>query len=203
MLHRLCVMAALVLLVGQAPAADGNLTESLKKETVTLKSAGPLAFGPQGILFIGDPQAAAIYAVDTGDRTAAETTDRPKVEGINDKIASMLGTEAKGIRINDLAVNPISGTTYLSVMRGQGANAAPVIVKVSRAGKLSEFALNDVRSSKAMIENAAAGRNRQEAITHLAYLNGRVVVAGLSNEEFASKLRHPLPVRQDRCRHQH
>ena len=31
-------------------------------------SAGPLAFGPEGVLFIGDPQGAAIFAIDTGDR---------------------------------------------------------------------------------------------------------------------------------------
>ena len=32
-----------------------------------LKSAGPLAFGPRGILFIGDPKGAAIFAVETKD----------------------------------------------------------------------------------------------------------------------------------------
>src|ERR1700722_13696919 len=151
MLHRLCALAALAILVGQAPAADTNLTDSLKKETVTLKSAGPLAFGPQGILFIGDPMAATIYAVDTGDRNAAESTDRPKVEGINEKVASRLGTEAKDIRFADLAVNPISGMTYLSVARGRGPDAAPVIMRVSRNGEVNEFPLKDVKSSKATI----------------------------------------------------
>jgi len=193
MLHRLCALAALAILVGQAPAADESLTQSLKKETVTLKSAGPLAFGPQGILFIGDPQAAAIYAVDTGDRTAAETTDRPKIDGIDEKVASLLETEAKQIRFADLAVNPISGTTYLSVARGRGPDATPVIVRVNRAGQPSLFSLKDVNSAKATIENAKTG-GRQEAITQLAYFKGRVIVAGLSNEDWASKLRAiPFP----------
>jgi len=35
---------------------------------------------------------------------------------------------------------------------------------------------------------SAGGRNRSQSITKLAYSNGRVWVAGLSNEEFASKL---------------
>src|SRR5262245_61363541 len=35
--------------------------------TADLKSAGPLAFGPNGVLFIGDPQASAVFAIDTGD----------------------------------------------------------------------------------------------------------------------------------------
>src|SRR5437763_8089290 len=104
-----------VLAVGLVSAADADPTASLEAKTVTLKSAGPLAFGPQGILFIGDPQAAAIYAVDTNDRTTPKSTDRPKVEGINEKIASKLGTEANQVRIADMAVNPISGNCYLSV----------------------------------------------------------------------------------------
>jgi len=152
-----------------------------------------LAFGPQGILFIGDPQAAAIYAVDTGDRAKPDSTNKPKVEGIDTKVAALLGTEAKQVRIADLAVIPISGTTYLSVARGAGPEAQAVIVSVSRAGKLNEVSLKDVKSAKAAIPNAN-DRRRQEAITHLAYVKGRVYVAGLSNEEFSSKLRSiPFP----------
>jgi len=142
----------------------------------------------------GDAHAATIYAVDTGDRKAGETTDRPNVEGVNDKIASMLGTEAKEIRINDLAVNPISGTTYLSVARGKGVDAPGVIVRVNRTGKLDELSLKDVKCAKATITNAKDGRGRQEAITQMAYLNGRLIVAGLSNEDWASTLRSiPFP----------
>ncbi len=195
MLHRLCAFALVALLAAGSVNADTkDLTGSLTKGSVQLKSAGPLAFAPEGILLIGDPQAATIYAVDTGEKVAPKETGRPKVEGIDEKAASLLGTEAKEVRINDLAVNPASGTTYLSVARGRGPEAAAVILRVSRAGELSEFPLKDVKMAKTEIANAAAGRNRQEAITHLAYLNGRVVVAGLSNEEFASKLRAiPFP----------
>lgn len=192
-LWSLAALAAVAVLAGPACAAD-DLTASLKKETVELKSAGPLAFGPQGILFIGDPQAAAIYAVDTGDRAKPDSTNKPKVEGIDTKVASLLGTEADQVRIVDLAVNPISGTTYLSVARGSGAKAQPVIVTVNRAGKLDQLSLKDVKSARAEIANAIEGRMRQEAITHLAYVKGRLYVAGLSNEEFASRLRAiPFP----------
>src|SRR5262249_28274134 len=98
------------------------------------------------------------------------------------------------VQVKDLAVNPISGTTYLSVARGRGPGAAPVILRVSREGKLSELKLSNVKSSRAAIPNTAKGRSGLEAITHLGYVKGRVLVAGLSTEEWASKLRSiPFP----------
>jgi len=213
MLHRLCALTALAALfvaVGQpcAPAEETSPTASLKTATVELKSAGPLAFGPDGILFVGDPQAAAIYAIDTGDRTASASKVRPKVEGIDEKIGSLLGAET--ILIKDLAVNPISGTTYLSVARGKGPTAPAILLRLTREGKLSELSLKEVKSAKAMIPNPPAvnakvkgkrkgkGPDRQDAITHLAYVKGRLIVAGLSNEEFSSKLRAiPFPFEKD------
>jgi len=208
MLHRLCAFSALVALcltAGRTSAAEADLTGSLKKGTVELKSAGPLAFGPQGILFIGDPKTATIHAIDTGDRTASESTERPKVEGINGKIASLLGVEAEDVLIKDLAVNPISGTTYLSVARGKGPKATPVLLSVTRTGKLTEVALKDVKTASTTIPDPAkdeepkgGGRFRYnlrlDAITQLAYFKGRLLVAGLSNEAFSSKLRSiPFP----------
>jgi hypothetical protein len=180
-----------------ATARAGDLTDSLKRGTPELRSAGPLAFGPEGVLFVGDPQAAAVYAIDTGDRQAPTTTDRPKVEAIDEKIASLLGIEAKQLLIADLAVNPISGNTYLSVARGRGPDAKPVLVRADRSGKLSEFALRDVPHARATLPNAAEGRTRAEAITHMAYVKGRLLVAGLTNEEFSSRLRSiPVPFKE-------
>jgi hypothetical protein len=176
-----------------APAAADNFLDSLKKGTPDMKSAGALTFGPQGILFVADTQGATIFAIDTEDRTASKSTDRPKVEGIDEKIASILGTEAKQLLFNDMAVNPISGNTYLSMSRGKGNDAKPAIVKVDRSGKVSDLALKDVKFSKVTLPNAS-DKSRKDAITCLAFVKDKLYVAGLSNEEFASKLRSiPFP----------
>ena len=103
----------------------------------------------------------------------------------------MLGTDPKQIAINDLAVNPRSGNVYLSVSRGRGPDAMPVIVRINADGKLEELALENVRFAKAEIPNAPGAkqpRQRNESITDLAYVDGRVFLAGLSNEEFSSRL---------------
>jgi hypothetical protein len=179
--------AALLLLAGAARASD--LLDGLKPGTPDLKSAGPLCFGPEGILFVGDPQGAAVFALDTGDRTAPTTADRPKVEGLDDKIAALLGIDAKQLLVNDAAVNPISGNVYLSVARGKGPDAAPALLRVGRDAKIQEVPLKDMKFAKAALPNAVEGQRRQEAITHLAFVKGRLYIAGLSNEDFASNLR--------------
>jgi hypothetical protein len=195
MLSRSRLLLSAVLSIGLVASSLGaDLTDSLKKGTPELKSAGALAFGPDGVLFVGDPQGAAIFAIDTGDKAPAGGAI--KVEKIDEKIAGMLGTDAKGILINSVAVNPASGNAYLSVSRGKGPDAKPAILRVDAKGKIEELSLKDVKFAKAELPNASS-KNRQEAITGLAFLKDRVLVAGLSNEEFASRFRViPYPFKE-------
>src|SRR5262245_60187384 len=105
-----CVVLLTAMTAG--PAFAGDATNGLKEGAPALKSIGPLAFGPNGILFIGDPQGAAIFAIDTG--TAKGGAAAPvHVKGIDGKISALLGTTEKDILINGLAVNPLSGDIYL------------------------------------------------------------------------------------------
>jgi hypothetical protein len=106
----------------------------------------------------------------------------------------MLGTTPDDVLINDIAVNPGSGNVYLSISRGKGANAAPALIRIDATGKPSEVKWSDLKFAKATLNNiaaaaAAAGNQRNPAITDLAYADGKVIVAGMSNEEIASKLR--------------
>ena len=146
--------AGICLCAAMASAAEP--TASLKQGKPDLKSAGPLAFGPEGILFVGDTRGAALFAIDTGDRAPA-TEKRPvEIKDVAGKVAAMLGTNSKQIQINDLAVNPRSGQVYLSVARGRGPDAVPVIVRINGNGTPEELALDNVRFAKAEIPNAPA-----------------------------------------------
>jgi len=192
---RITIGAALALLLLSVTATTADLTESLKPGKADLKSAGALAFGPDGVLFVGDSIGGMIYALDTQDRTASQAT-AVEVMGLGDKIAAMLGTTADQITVNDVAVNPASKKTYVSVSRGTAADAAPVIVRVDTNGKLDALALDNVRHASVALPNPVnastegRGRNpRLQAITDLAFMDNRVFVAGLSNEEFSSTLR--------------
>ncbi len=180
-------LAAALVLAGSIQAAGPR--DSLKKGSPQLQSISALAFGPEGILFIGDARAAAIVALDTQDHTAATSTERPKVEAIDEKIASLLGIEAKQLLINDLAVNPISGNTYVGVTRGKAADSKPVLLRVERSGKIAEVPLTDVPFARTPLPNPGKGRNPNDVITHMAYVKGQLLIACLSNENFASQFR--------------
>ena len=191
----LCLTAALAF--GATPAA------SLTMGKAELKSAGPLAFGPDGILFVGDSAAASVVALDTGDqKPCGSGACKVEIKGINQKIAALLGTSADQILINDMAVNPVSKSVYISVSRGRGPDAMPVILRANASGKLTELTLDNIKHSAVSLPDAPSptlkdrrGQSpRLETITHLAYLKGEVIVAGLSNEEFSSSLRSiPFP----------
>jgi hypothetical protein len=175
----------------------------MKEGKPEFKSMGPLAFGPDGILFVADTRSAAITAIATGDTKAANAKPL-KVEAINQKIAALLGTAADQILINDLAINPISRNAYLAVSRGRGADAVPVLVRVKADGQPEVVSLDKVKFSRAELPDPPADAmvgegNRQsnrrlESITDIGFLDGRLFVAGMANEEFASTLRSiPFP----------
>ncbi len=184
--------------------AFGASTNNLKSGKAELKSAGPLAFGSDGILFVGDSVGASIFALDTGDRKASKSTSPIEITAVNQKIAALLATTPDQILIQSVAVNPLSKNVYLSVSRGRGPDAMPVILRADASGKISELSLDNIQHSSValpdapgMEKNARGQSPRLEAITHIAFLNGKVLVAGLSNEEFSSSLRSiPFPFQQ-------
>jgi hypothetical protein len=161
----------------------------------SLSSIGPLAFAPDGTLFAADNQAAALYAFDLGTQANGGAPGAKGLDGIDQKLAALVGTAADEISITDLAVSPRTHNAYVAVMRGRGTDAAPALFRVDGAGKIDMISLQTVKFQKvelpnAPVANAQARRSpRSESVTDLAFAENRLWVAGLSNEEFSSKLR--------------
>jgi hypothetical protein len=182
-------------------AAASSATVAMKAGKAELKSAGPLAFSPDGILFAGDSIGGAIFAIDTDDR-AAKPASKIEVKAVNQKIAALLGTTPDQILIADMIVNPVSKNVYFSVSRGRGADATPMILKMDASGKLTEVPLANIKHQSVSLPDAPAPREgnrnpRLETITDMAFVDGKVLIAGLSNEEFSSSLRAiPFPFEQ-------
>jgi hypothetical protein len=119
---------------------------------------------------------------------------------VDAKIAALVGVTADQILVNDVKVNPISKNVYLSASRGRGPDAMPLIVRVNASGEVSLMSLDNVPHSSVSLTdapaaNAAAKQNpRMQTITDMNYVNGNLMVAGLSNEEWSSALRSiPFP----------
>ena len=199
LVRKLVGLLALSAMAAVLPAAE--MTASLKAGKAALQAAGVMAFGPDGILFVGDSVEGAVWALDTNDRKAS-AAKAPEIAGANQKIAAMLGTAPDQILINDMAVNPISKRVYISVSRGRGPEATGVILRTTAGGGLEELALDNIKHAKAAIPDVPdpsqkdrRGQSfRMEAITDIGFMDGKVFIAGLSNQEFSSNLRAiPFP----------
>lgn len=176
---RKMLLAAIVAAAGVAVSrADDGLT----KGNPDLKSASTLAFGPHGLLFVGDSQGGAVFAIETDD--VKPTADKAiNVERIDAKVGAALGVGEKDVKINDVKVNPASGSAYLAVSRA----GQPAVVKVARDGAVEPLSLKDVKFARAALPNAS-NKQRAQSITSMAFTDGKIFIAGLSNEEFASTL---------------
>jgi hypothetical protein len=201
--------------------------DGLERGPAELQSVGPIAFGPGDVLFVGDNAAASILAIDVGAGSGADVgpADAFDLDDLDGKLAALLGCPTDDVVIRDMAVHPRAHDVYLSVTRGTGADAIPLVVRVDHAdGTLVDLDLSDVRHARVSIANApsvddervdvelpdppegeeieiggatirlARHPARASTITDIAYVDGTVLVAGMSNEEFASNLRRiPFP----------
>ena len=192
-------LLAVGLLGGALLAGTGDLERTLLSTLTdvspTPQSVGSLAFGPENILFVGDTQGGRVYAMDVADMERGDG-GAVEVAGLDRKIASMLGIAVEDLVISDMAVHPTAETVYLSVMRGRGDSATPVLMRVSGDGAIQVVPFEGMSYSTMALDNVpqAGQRSRTSSITDLAYVDGEVFVAGLSNEEFASNVRRlPFP----------
>ncbi len=180
-----------------------------------MRSMSALAFGPEGVLFVGDSRAGAVFAFDLGDKTPRELGKPNEVQDVEGKLAALLGATPADVLVHDMAVNPLSKNVYLAVSRGRAQLAsewqlpndvadATVLVKIDEAQRFSVVDLSSVAHARVDLPNPVDPAKkhgwkdgvslRTETITDLAYADGALWVAGLSNEEFASTMwRAPYP----------
>ena len=203
LLRRLVVPFSILLLL--APAALAQEAEA--PAGPVLDSMSALAFGPGGVLFVGDARGGSVVAIETGDTTPGKVEARIGIVDLETRLAAMLGSRASEVLIHDLAVNPISQKIYLAVSRGRAkwesrwqlpndlADAA-VLVRIDASGELEAVELEGLAWSRAELPDPVDPSKahrwkrgvslRVDTITDLAFDGDSVWVTGLSNEEFAS-----------------
>lgn len=190
-----CAVAGLAVSMSAAFAAEWGLKEG----TPELKSAGSLAFGPDGILFVGDAKGATIFAIATGDTKGDPNKVEINVSGLNAKVAELLGANADKVTLSDLAVNPLTGNVFLSVSKA----GSPTLVKIAADGKLSLVGMQKVLMQKVALPNAPEDKEvvtkrgpsnpRGESITDIAYAEGKVYVSGVAGGSPSNVREIPFP----------
>jgi hypothetical protein len=197
----------------------------MARGTPPLASVGPITFGDDDVLFVADNVNATVFAIDVADPDTHASRSALDVDALDAKLAASLGCDVDDVVIRELAVHPRTNNVYLSVMRGRGEEALPVLIRVGATdASISEVELHDVAYSAVEIANAPSSddprtdRNitdppdgdeleitgvmfrvetrpvRMATVTDLAYVDGILLVAGMSNEEFSSNLRRiPFP----------
>ncbi|MEM7209764.1 MAG: hypothetical protein AAF434_18235 [Pseudomonadota bacterium] len=195
-LNSLISVSALIMASMQVALAAGS----------PLKSAGALAFDSDNVLFVGDSKAGVVHAFDLNDKHLSDQADyrlgraqtfegRTILNGLDREIAAQLGVEPHDVEINDMVVHKATRQVFLSVHRGHGPNAEAVIFAVNK-GKLELVDLGTAKHTKTSVgpvpqnETLEFGQPLNNlAITDIDYHKGEIIVAGISNEEFSSKLR--------------
>lgn len=172
----------------------------------TLQSAGTLAFNDGNVLFVGDSKAGVVHAFELDPEILDDQSDfqlgraqtfegRTIVNRLDAEIGALLGVPAAEVVINDLVVHKPTKQIFLSVQRGHGPDAEAVIVKVDH-GALEVVDLTTADHSSQSVGPVPTGDTLEFgqplnslSITDIDFYNGEIFVAGVSNEEFSSKLR--------------
>lgn len=204
MLKKLSTLCLLLLTVVAMASIPG-----MKKGTPEIKSISVLSFNQDGLLFIGDSFGGKVFAIDLGDNEKSSNEENLSIPDLENEIAAFLGTTSENVMIHDLAVNPVSQNAYFSVSRGKAKwssvwetpnnlENADILIKISPEGDISEASLSNVEFASIDLPNPIDAEKehrwkkgvklRSEAIMDIEYWDGKIYVAGLSNEEFSSAL---------------
>ncbi|QDT06981.1 hypothetical protein K227x_54050 [Rubripirellula lacrimiformis] len=169
---------------------------------VELQSLGPITFAGKGVLLVGDPKAATVYAIAIAPDASATTNaaanpkDAAKLEiaDIRRAIGDAVRSNGSDITIGDLAVDPDSGTIIVSA-EGKGRRH---LSRIRHDGTVQMINLSKVEHARKQLPNPPAdkltgeGRRqknlRLESITDIAFFDGKVMVSGISADESPSNV---------------
>ncbi|MEM6927203.1 MAG: hypothetical protein AAF602_09755 [Myxococcota bacterium] len=190
---------------GPEPAEQTDAPDEASGDDL-LQSAGALEFGDDNVLFVGDREAGLVHAFDFPEGTfddqagyilgrAITFEGRDLVQDIDVELASILGIEPSEVLINDLTLHEPTKQLVLSVHRGTGPDAEPLLFKVDRGSlerldlTVADHASIDVGTVSSDAELEFGQRIRSFAITDIDYFEGEIFVAGVSGDDFSSTIR--------------
>lgn len=187
-MRRMPVLATHALLVLSCLATPALAAE--------VQSVSRIAFGPADTVFVADWKGSALHALTLADPRAK--AGQPF--NLLDLDAALDRVVGKGARkVEDMAVRPGTGEAYIALSLGAQKQAA--IVVVDAKGEARRLDLGGASTTYRIEDAPAADRmfwgdlpERSFTVTDMTWHDGELLVAGLSNQDFASTLRRiPYP----------
>lgn len=171
---------------------SSDLTDDFVIGDPGIQSMHALAFGPESILFIGDSDAAQVVAIDLSTQAKA-SNEKMAIDDLEGQLSTLLGTTSDQFQVIDMAVDPANENVYIAVNHSSGKS----LLFLVNNNTLEAVSIDHVSHSKTALNNAVSveaedrrGNSlRKWAISDLRYADGKVMVSGLSNAEFASTFR--------------
>ncbi|EEF63013.1 hypothetical protein [Pedosphaera parvula] len=171
-----------------------------------VKSVGAMTFVDANTVVIADWRAGEIHALQLPPATSV--TAKPfNLKNVSTPIAHALRSQPDKLRFEDMAFRPGMELAYITVSVDRGNDVpSPALVSVDAAGKVAVVNLPKTPYSSVEIKDRpVAGkflwRDVPEAtytVTDMVFHEGKLYVAGLSNEKFASTLRvYGFPFKDD------
>jgi hypothetical protein len=182
--RRFLISACLAAGAGGGAARGANAAE--------IASVSRIAFGPPGTLFVADWVQSKVHALQLPK--AAPDAGRPfNLMDLDAALGRALGTSE--VKIEDIAARPGSDKVYVAVT--YGANGVAAILRATADGRVYRLDLANMPSTAASLADApdaslkfwndAAARSF--TVTDMKWRDGKLYLAGLSNQSFASSLR--------------
>ena len=162
-----------------------------------VKSVGTITFGDANTLFIADWRAGEIHALQLPPAPAVAA--KPfNLKNVSTPIAKALHTTSDKLHVQDMAFRPGAELAYITLSIDQrGPMPKPALVSVNANGVVAVVDLKRTPRSSVEIKDRPAvdkvfWRDMPEAsfiATDMTFHDGKLYVAGLSNQKFASTLR--------------
>ena len=157
-----------------------------------VRSVSRIEFGPKNVLFVADWKEASVHAI----ALAAPSASPAKAFNLLDLqpvLEKTLGTHV--FAVEDLKARPESGEVYLAMT--YGPQSLPAILVVAADGAIRRLDLSKEANAPIPLHDAPGGDvtfwnsipQRTLTVSDMRWHDGKLYVAGLSNQTFASTLR--------------
>jgi hypothetical protein len=169
------------LLVPALAQAQDTVFSKTTKGTPAIKSIEAVAFAP-GALLIGDGRGAQIFAIKV-DSQPAEKWPATELPGLKEKLAERIGTNAKGIEIIKMVVDPQTNLAYIAVRKLEGKK--DMVLVVDSSFKIRELPLDNVEYARISLSDGKVGVSK---ITDIAWAGKAILVAVQADKTFGSQV---------------